>query len=150
LANLAKARAAQRSGQKKTQAEAVRLPASRSRETALANLAKANAALASRRKKTRAEAVRLPASRSRETALANLAKAHAARTNGHVRAKTQAEVVAIIRKKVETKLKQEPKGTLGDYIRLVQLQKELEGDEPKDITVTWVEPVAEPQVEPSE
>ena len=70
--------------------------------------------------------------------MANLAKAHAAQRSG--RKKTQAEVVAIIRKKVETKLKQEPKGTLGDYIRLVQLQKELEGDEPKDITVTWVEP----------
>jgi hypothetical protein len=59
------------------------------------------------------------------------------------RKRTQAEVVAIIRKKVETKLKQEPKGTLGDYIRLVQLQKELEGDEPRDITVTWVEPDVE-------
>jgi hypothetical protein len=74
---------------------------------------------------------------SRSTALANLAKANAARRSG--RGKTQAEVVAQIRKKVETKLKQEPKGTLGDYIRLVQLQKELDADEPRDITVTWVE-----------
>jgi len=30
--------------------------------------------------------------------------------------------------------------TVGDYLRLVQLQKEIEGDEPKDIECTWVEP----------
>jgi len=32
------------------------------------------------------------------------------------------------------------KVTLGDYLRLVQLQKETDGDEPKDIECTWVEP----------
>jgi hypothetical protein len=48
---------------------------------------------------------------------------------------------------VELKLgKDEVKATLGDYIRLVQLQKELEEEEPRDITVTWVEPE---QKEPS-
>ena len=30
--------------------------------------------------------------------------------------------------------------TVGDYLRLVQLQKEIDGDEPKDIECTWVEP----------
>ena len=35
------------------------------------------------------------------------------------------------------------KATLGDYIRLMQLQTELEEEEPKDITVTWVEPNSE-------
>lgn len=34
----------------------------------------------------------------------------------------------------------EVKATLGDYIRLVQLQKELEEEEPRDIRVTWVDP----------
>jgi len=29
--------------------------------------------------------------------------------------------------------------TLGEYLRLVQLQKEIDGDEPKDIEVTWKE-----------
>ena len=29
--------------------------------------------------------------------------------------------------------------TVGEYVRLVQLQKEIDGDEPKDIKVTWVE-----------
>ncbi len=44
-------------------------------------------------------------------------------------------------KNVERKLGgEDAKATLGDYIRLMQLQKELEEDEPRDITVTWVEP----------
>jgi len=30
--------------------------------------------------------------------------------------------------------------SVGDYLRLVQLQKEIDGDEPKDIECTWVEP----------
>ncbi|HJZ98187.1 MAG TPA: hypothetical protein VKE70_16870 [Candidatus Solibacter sp.] len=29
--------------------------------------------------------------------------------------------------------------TLADYLRLVQLQKEIDEDEPKDIECTWVE-----------
>ena len=37
------------------------------------------------------------------------------------------------------------KATLGDYIRLVQLQKDLKDEQPKEITVTWVEPEAEPE-----
>jgi hypothetical protein len=43
---------------------------------------------------------------------------------------------------VEEKLKQDVKvkATLGDYIRLIQLKKELEADEPRDIEVTWIEP----------
>ena len=32
------------------------------------------------------------------------------------------------------------KATVADYIRLVQLQKELEEDEPTEIKVTWVDP----------
>ena len=47
-------------------------------------------------------------------------------------------------KNVERKLGGEDvKATLGDYIRLVQLQQELEEDEPRDISVTWVEPDSE-------
>jgi len=45
---------------------------------------------------------------------------------------------------VERKLGGEDvKATLADYIRLMQLQKELEEEEPRDITVTWVEPKSE-------
>ena len=36
--------------------------------------------------------------------------------------------------------KQELKGTLGDFIRLLQLEKELEDEQPKEIEVRWVEP----------
>jgi hypothetical protein len=47
-------------------------------------------------------------------------------------------------KNVEKKLGGEDvKATLGDYIRLVQLQQELEEDEPRDIKVSWVEPASE-------
>ena len=59
--------------------------------------------------------------------------------------KTQAAVVQKLLKNVEKKLGGEDvKATLGDYIRLVQLQQELEeDDEPRDITVSWVEPASE-------
>ena len=44
-------------------------------------------------------------------------------------------------KQVEEKLsKEDAKATLADYIRLVQLKKELEDEEPREIRVTWVEP----------
>ena len=39
------------------------------------------------------------------------------------------------------------KATLGDYIRLVQLQKELEDEEPGEITVKWVDPESETESE---
>jgi hypothetical protein len=42
--------------------------------------------------------------------------------------------------KVEKKLGTSVKASLGDYIRLVQLHKELEDDEVREIKVTWVEP----------
>ena len=58
--------------------------------------------------------------------------------------KTQAAVVEKLLKSVEKKLGgKDVKATLGDYIRLVQLQQELEEEEPRDITVTWVEPKRE-------
>lgn len=42
--------------------------------------------------------------------------------------------------KVEKKLSgTEMKATLGDYIRLIQLQKDMDEDEPKEIKVTWIE-----------
>ncbi len=56
--------------------------------------------------------------------------------------KRQAKVVSSLLKKLEQKLSDdELRATLGDYIRLVQLRKELEDDdEPREIKVTWVEP----------
>ena len=54
----------------------------------------------------------------------------------------QAGVVKKLLKNVEKQLSgKEVKATLGDYIKLVQLQKELdEEQQPKEIKVTWVEP----------
>ncbi len=50
-------------------------------------------------------------------------------------------VIANLLKKVEEKLSgDDMKATLGDYIRLIQLQKEMDEDEPREIKVTWVEP----------
>lgn len=50
-------------------------------------------------------------------------------------------VVKRLLENVEKKLSgQEVKATLGDYIKLVQLQKELDEEQPTEIKVTWVEP----------
>lgn len=35
-------------------------------------------------------------------------------------------------------------GTLADLVRLLQLEKELGGDEPREVTVRWVDSPTEP------
>jgi hypothetical protein len=56
-------------------------------------------------------------------------------------ARPEANVVRVLREQVEQKLTKEGvNASLGDYIRLVQLQKELEEEQPREIKVTWVEP----------
>ena len=53
----------------------------------------------------------------------------------------QAQVVKDMLSKIEGRMtKNEMKATMGDYIRLVQLHKELDDESPKEIKVTWVEP----------
>jgi len=48
---------------------------------------------------------------------------------------------------IETKLEsQEIKATLSDFIRLLQLQKELAEEKPREITVRWVEPLEKESV----
>jgi hypothetical protein len=64
------------------------------------------------------------------------------------RTQKKAEVVEQIIEKVEQKLGEgDVKATVGDYIRLVQLQKELEDEEPGEITVKWVDPESETESE---
>ena len=46
------------------------------------------------------------------------------------------EVIAQVEKQLS---KSEFKATIGDYIRLIQMQKEYEKEKPRDIEVTWVE-----------
>jgi hypothetical protein len=54
--------------------------------------------------------------------------------------RAQAEVVRQLLDGVGKRLQdQDLKVSLADYIRLVQLQKELEQDEPREIRVTWVD-----------
>jgi hypothetical protein len=53
----------------------------------------------------------------------------------------RAGVLKRLLKIVEKKLtEKEVKATLGDYIKLVQLQKEMDDEQPREIRVTWVEP----------
>lgn len=61
---------------------------------------------------------------------------------------TRAKAVERILRTVEEKMSSEDvKATLGDYIRLIQLAKEI-GEEPKtEIKVTWIE---EPKISPEE
>jgi len=55
----------------------------------------------------------------------------------------QAQAVRCMLTKIEEKMTgNQMKATLGDYIRLVQLHKELDDESPKEIRVTWVEPAA--------
>jgi hypothetical protein len=52
----------------------------------------------------------------------------------------RARVVRELLRKIERKLGgADVKATLSDYIKLLQLQKEIEEEEPKEIKVTWVE-----------
>ncbi len=57
------------------------------------------------------------------------------------RREEQLKVIDDILKNVEEKLTgKDAKATLGDYIKLMQLQKELDEDEqPREIRVTWVD-----------
>ena len=56
-------------------------------------------------------------------------------------AEGQAQVVKRLMTTLEQKMSgNQMKATLGDYIRLVQLHKELDDESPTEIKVTWVEP----------
>jgi hypothetical protein len=39
------------------------------------------------------------------------------------------------------------KPTVGDYVKLLQIEKEFEEETPKEIKVTWIEPVAKSKEE---
>ncbi len=53
----------------------------------------------------------------------------------------KAEVVEGLIKSIELKLeKGDLKPTVGDFLRLLQFQRELEDGEPREVKVQWVEP----------
>jgi hypothetical protein len=54
---------------------------------------------------------------------------------------SKAELVSKVLQKMEQKLASDAlKPTVGDFIRLLQLEKELAEEAPKEIEVSWVEP----------
>ena len=56
------------------------------------------------------------------------------------RSADRAELVERAIQSIEAKLKSnEVKATLADFIRLLQMQKELQLDQPREIKITWVE-----------
>ena len=64
----------------------------------------------------------------------------ASRRKGH---QAHAAIVNKLLQSIEAKIDaKELKATLGDFIRLLQLQRELEEEQPREIKVTWVEPAA--------
>jgi hypothetical protein len=68
-------------------------------------------------------------------------------TLGQSRSKRSQAVRQLLDKVEKTFEERQAKATLGDYIRLIQLQRELEAEEPKNITVTWVDPETNPDAE---
>jgi hypothetical protein len=54
--------------------------------------------------------------------------------------RAQKTVVKAIRKNLERKLEKNVKASLADYIRLVQLEKELQQTGAKEKDATWVDP----------
>jgi hypothetical protein len=57
--------------------------------------------------------------------------------------KNPVQTIELMLGKIEDKLTNDFKFTVGDYIRLLQLYEELEDDAPKNIEVTWTD-VLEP------
>lgn len=64
--------------------------------------------------------------------------------------KTEVEVVQGVLDSIGQKVQSDKiKATLGDFIRLLQLRRELEEDQPRNIEVTWIDPSEkEPASEP--
>jgi hypothetical protein len=58
------------------------------------------------------------------------------------RAKRQADVVQSLLTKLEAKLKEQDleKASLSEYLKLVQLERQLEEENPPELKVHWVEP----------
>jgi len=60
------------------------------------------------------------------------------------RPRNKAALVKHVIRKITSKLENdELKPTVGDFIRLLQLEKELAEETPREIKVTWVEPEKE-------
>ncbi len=57
------------------------------------------------------------------------------------RKRGKAALVSRVLRKMQKKLASDDlKPTVGDFIRLLQLEKELEDEQPREIKVSWVDP----------
>jgi hypothetical protein len=57
------------------------------------------------------------------------------------RSSNRADLVDKAIQRIEEKLgASDVKATFADFIRLLQLQKELQNDQPREIKVTWIDP----------
>ena len=57
------------------------------------------------------------------------------------RSTSRAELLEKAIQSIEEKLgSSDVKATFADFIRLLQLQKELQADQPREIRVTWIDP----------
>jgi len=55
--------------------------------------------------------------------------------------KNRAELIGVLIEQAELRIQdRDYKITVGDFIRLLQYEKEVETDQPKEIRVTWIEP----------
>lgn len=109
-------------------------------------------------KKKRRSSARKPRSRNTETAVGSAetqdpgkkptkkrAKKGSVTTKGNDEEFCLAAFVDQILQRFQERLGSEAKATVADYIRLLQLRRELEQreDDPREITVTWVDPPAD-------
>jgi hypothetical protein len=83
--------------------------------------------------------VRTTAAKSKESGEGSGAGANKAGAKSTGKGRTRKAAVKILLEKVEDNLVDgDVKASVGDYIRLMQLHKELEETEPKEIRVSWV------------
>jgi hypothetical protein len=76
-------------------------------------------------------------------------KAKTQRQKASAAPKSRRELIRDLLSKIEDNFKvEETKVTLADFIRLTQLERELETEEePREIIITWSEPREQPNVE---
>ncbi len=76
-----------------------------------------------------------------KTANAEGAQETTTRTRREKKTSPKMAVDEAISKIGETLIKEPVKATIGDFIKLLQLQKELQDEHAKEIKITWIEPM---------
>ncbi len=65
-------------------------------------------------------------------------------TGGEVWSRERSKKLDQLLASIERKLSEgDYKASIGDFIRLLHVRKELEDEKPREITITWVEPSGE-------